>query len=241
MAGATLASTYLWIGEPAIRPIMGWSSSHRELAIEGAIGAMGERKMSIGWQAAGAGCLMAVSVALAGCVDNDLQGPFAGDGLFSGDGLFNGERRAERATAAPAEERLVIVGVCPPVQIRPGAASYVVYQGGTADPSRIRYQAAILDTARECFAAGGVATIRVGVAGRIVAGPRGTGGTATARLRIAVIQGGDQVLFSQAYTVSADIGPPNYGDNFTLVEEAITINLPPQGEDIQIVVGFDQN
>ena len=63
---------------------------------------------------------------------------------------------------------------CPPVSIRAGASTYLVAAPGKeAVGNDVRYQATITKTARDCTRAGGEITARIGIQGRVIAGPAG--------------------------------------------------------------------
>jgi hypothetical protein len=137
---------------------------------------------------------------------------------------------------------LVSVGSCPGVDIIAGAQAIVVHDpASSADPSRVRYQAAILDTARQCLAQGSTLTMTVGVSGRIVAGPRADGGTGSATVRIAVLLDTKTVLYQQAYQVSAGLAAPAYGGDFNIVAGNISVPVPAADQRLSIVAGFVPN
>ncbi len=162
--------------------------------------------------------------------------------LVVGAALVTGCARNEQ-TLAPATTTAQRLSTrqCPDMQIRAGGEARVVYdRAGETDPSRVRYQAAILEISRACFTTNGAITADFGVAGRIIAGPRGTGGTASAPLRVTLVANGTEVLFSRVYTVSANIAAPAYGGDYTVTD---TIALPATAAPgtLIIFVGFDQN
>ena len=152
---------------------------------------------------AGIAALVATSALLAACASTD-GGSGGGGGLST---LFGGKPdpnagvvTVEKQDYAP--DFFLKSGYCPPVQVLPGAESLVAYdRGHENDENYIRSQGSITKTARECNAlSADTLSIKVGVAGRVLAGPKGGAGTVTMPLRIAVTkQGGGKVLFSQAY------------------------------------------
>ncbi len=80
---------------------------------------------------------------------------------------------------------------CPDVKIRAGASTYAVgAPGKQAVGSDVRFQATIGRTARDCNLEGGRITARVGIQGRVIAGPAGAPATVEIPLRVAVVQGG---------------------------------------------------
>jgi hypothetical protein len=134
-------------------------------------------------------------------------------------------------------------GYCPPVEIRAGTEALVVYEKGHEDDQNfIRFQGSITKTARECrVLAADQLAIKVGIAGRIAAGPKGSAGAVTATLRVAVVkQHGGDVLFTQAYKVGANIAPPEYASDYTQVADNIVLTLGPTDRDLIVYVGFDE-
>jgi hypothetical protein len=134
-------------------------------------------------------------------------------------------------------------GYCPPVQILPGTESMVVYdRGHDGDAAFIRTQGSITKTARECHALdASTLSIKLGVAGRILAGPKGGAGTVTMPIRIAVVRQHDNsVLFSKAFSVSAMLTPPDFGSDFSAVFDQVQFQAKPDDRDLIVFVGFDE-
>jgi hypothetical protein len=106
--------------------------------------------------------------------------------------LFGGGKSDDAAPSAPAEGQSETGGLtCPDVKIRAGASTYAVATPGKeAVGSDVRYQATITRTARDCNLSGGQITARVGIQGRVIAGPAGAPATVEVPLRVAVVQGG---------------------------------------------------
>jgi hypothetical protein len=107
--------------------------------------------------------------------------------------LFGGKSEpADGTPSAPAEGQSETGGLtCPDVKIRAGASTYAVAASGKqAVGSDVRYQATITRTARDCNLSGGQITARVGIQGRVIAGPAGAPATVEVPLRVAVVQGG---------------------------------------------------
>jgi hypothetical protein len=139
-------------------------------------------------------------------------------------------------------EMFLSQGYCPPVQIRAGTEAMIVYETGQEErPEFIRYQGSVSETARECRVLGPrTLSIRVGIKGRLTAGPKGGPGSATLPLRVAVIkQEGSTVLFSQAVNVQVTVAAPTYSADFAHVVENVTLELGPDDRDLIVYVGFD--
>jgi len=106
--------------------------------------------------------------------------------------LFGGGKSDETAPASPAEGQSETGGLtCPDVKIRAGASTYTVAAPGKQPVgSDVRYQATITRTARDCNLSNGQITARIGIQGRVIAGPAGAPASVEVPLRVAVVQGG---------------------------------------------------
>ena len=154
--------------------------------------------------------------------------------------LFGSKSQAVGETPpAPVDNELS----CPPVSIRAGASTFAMAAPGKqAVGNDLRYQATITRTARDCTQTGDQITARIGIQGRLIAGPAGTPGTFEIPLRVAVVQGGVQertiatkvyhttVLMSEATNVP-----------FSLVAEDMVYPVPPgaTGDSYIFYIGFD--
>ena len=102
-----------------------------------------------------------------------------------------GQPAGEAAPPAASEGQSELT--CPPVSIRAGASTYAVAAPGKqAVGNDLRYQATITRTARDCTVNGDQITARIGIQGRVIAGPAGSPPTVEIPLRVAVVQGGVQ-------------------------------------------------
>ena len=65
----------------------------------------------------------------------------------------------------------------------------------------LRFQATITKMARECSVNGGVITARIGIQGRVIAGPAGAPSSVQVPIRVAVVQGGvnEKTIATKAY------------------------------------------
>ena len=104
-------------------------------------------------------------------------------------------------------------GYCPPCRSGPAPSRSTIYERNHEDdPNFVRFQASITETARECHTTGtDTLTIKVGIAGRLIAGPKGGAGKFTLPLRVAVIkQHGGNVFYSAGLQGRVDdCRPPN--------------------------------
>ncbi|MBY0533023.1 MAG: hypothetical protein K2P86_13725 [Xanthobacteraceae bacterium] len=130
---------------------------------------------------------------------------------------------------------------CPSAAIRQGAGAWA--QNAGAGPTNVRYQASIVQIARECALLGSTMTIKVGVEGRLVVGPKGGPGSVTVPLRIALVQEGPQPrpIVSKFYGVQVNVTQGSTQVPFTQVEDDLTFPLPADKnlDKYVIYVGFD--
>ena len=143
--------------------------------------------------------------------------------------------------AGPSESR--IEETCPPVSIRAGASTYAVAAPGKdAVGDNVRYLASITKTARDCHRTGDDITARIGIQGRVIAGPAGAPETVEVPIRVAVVQGGvnEKTIATKAYQTSVNLTETG-SDPFTLVAEDLTYPAPPGaiGDSYIFYIGFD--
>jgi hypothetical protein len=132
---------------------------------------------------------------------------------------------------------------CPTVSIRAGASTYAVAAPGKqAVGNDLRYQATITRTARDCNLNGGQITARIGIQGRVIAGPAGNPPTIEVPIRVAVVQSGvqEKTIATKVYrtTVSMEEGS---SVPFSLVAEDLVYPVPPgaTGDSYVFYIGFD--
>ncbi|QOZ55618.1 hypothetical protein KUL72_35735 [Bradyrhizobium arachidis] len=132
---------------------------------------------------------------------------------------------------------------CPQVTVRAGASTYGV--GATGKPAvgnDVRFQASITKMARECARNGGEITARIGIQGRVIAGPAGAPPTVEVPLRVAVVQGGvgEKVIASKAYRTTVAMSD-NGSVPFTFVAEDLSYPVPSAAvaDSYIFYVGFD--
>jgi hypothetical protein len=165
-----------------------------------------------------------------------------GDRFKSFFGGGKSDQPAEQPPAA-AEGQSDSGLTCPPVTIRAGASTYAVAAPGKQPVGNdLRFQATITRMARECSLNGGEITARIGIQGRVIAGPAGAPATVQVPLRIAVVQGGisEKTVATKAYQTTVTMTEDG-SEPFTLVAEDLTYPAPsPAVADNYIFyVGFD--
>jgi hypothetical protein len=159
--------------------------------------------------------------------------------------LFGGkpDEPAQQSAAPTEPSEAQVEENCPPVTIRAGASTYAVGASGKAATGNdVRFQATITRTARDCTKANGEITARIGIQGRIIAGPAGAPASVEIPLRVAVVQGGvsEKVIATKPYrttvAMSEDGNVP-----FTLVADDLVYPMPPgtTGDQYIFYIGFD--
>ena len=157
--------------------------------------------------------------------------------------LFGGKPDAPAQPPPTVSTGPVAEENCPPVTIRAGASTYAVAAPGKqAVGSDLRFQATITKIARDCTKANGEITARIGIQGRVIAGPAGAPTSVEVPLRIAVVQGGvtEKVIATKAYKTTVVMGE---GENvlFTFVADDVVYPIPPVAvaDSYIFYIGFD--
>jgi hypothetical protein len=192
----------------------------------------GRRKTAI-VVAVAMGCGMFASPASAQSITDRFKSLFGGG---------KSEAPAEGAPPAPAPESQSEL-TCPPVSIRAGASTFAVAAPGKqAVGNDVRYQATITRTARDCTVNGGQITARIGIQGRVIAGPAGSPATVEIPLRVAVVQGGVQEKTIATKVFRTTVAMSEAGSEpFSMVGEDIVYPVPPgaTGDAYIFYIGFD--
>ncbi|WP_338692500.1 hypothetical protein V5279_41270 [Bradyrhizobium sp. 26S5] len=132
---------------------------------------------------------------------------------------------------------------CPPVQIRAGASTYsVAANGKEAVGNDVKFLASITRTARQCGLNSGQITAKIGIQGRVIAGPSGAPPTVQVPLRVAVVKGGigERTVMTKAYTTTVQMDESG-SVPFSLVAEDVVYPAPTAAEndDYIFYIGFD--
>ena len=159
--------------------------------------------------------------------------------LFGGKSDEPAESNPAPAPSQPANDDID----CPQVTVRAGASTYAVGASGKpAVGNDIRFQASITKMARECSRNGADILARIGIQGRVIAGPAGAPATVDVPLRIAVVQGGvgEKVIASKAYRTTVQMSEGG-SVPFTFVAEDMTypVPAPAVADNYIFYVGFD--
>jgi len=158
--------------------------------------------------------------------------------------MFGGNKTSQQyanTNASPSEMAAVdplpaIATECPEIKVRPGSEAIFFYGGGkVGDPRDLHYQASFDRQSRNCVVSNGLITVKMGVSGRVLLGPKGTESSIDVPIRFAVER--DEVaVYTERYVLPVPISGQS-GD-FVKVVENVTIPYIG-GETIIIWVGFD--
>ncbi|WP_175619433.1 hypothetical protein [Bradyrhizobium sp. 2S1] len=161
--------------------------------------------------------------------------------------LFGGGSSDSDKPAAPAAPKQLNDAdaelTCPPVQIRAGASTYsVAANGKEAVGNDVKFLASITRTARQCGLNSGQITAKIGIQGRVIAGPSGAPPTVQVPLRVAVVKGGigERTVMTKAYTTTVQMDESG-SVPFSLVAEDVVYSAPTAAEndDYIFYIGFD--
>ena len=157
--------------------------------------------------------------------------------------LFGGKPDEPPAANAPAVTPYTGDLTCPPVTVRSGASTYAVAAPGKQPVGNdLRFQATISKMARECSLNDGVITARIGIQGRVIAGPAGAPASVQVPIRVAVVQGGvsEKTVATKAYQTTVTMTETG-SEPFTLVTEDLTYPAPSAavGDSYIFYIGFD--
>jgi hypothetical protein len=152
-----------------------------------------------------------------------------------------------------------LTAYCPNITLRSGTAYFNTYAkagkkvkkapdadapedaaaDGTQDNSaNIIYQAAITDVTRDCSRNAGQLTMNVGVAGKVVPGPKGTPGTITMPIRVVVVHG-SEVLYSQLHQYKLQITDTSAATQFLFNDPNVVVPEPTD-KSYQVFAGYDE-
>jgi hypothetical protein len=187
--------------------------------------------------------LAAISLAI-GC--GTLASPASSQSLTDRfKSLFGGGTSEEQPApgAPPAAEQVPSDLTCPPVSIRAGASTYQVAAPGKQPVGNdLRFQATITRTARDCSYNSGEITARIGIQGRVIAGPAGAPSSVEVPLRVAVVQSGvqEKTIATKAYRTTVSMSEDG-SVPFTLVAEDLVYPAPTGavGDSYIFYIGFD--
>lgn len=177
---------------------------------------------------------LGLALALSACQSGDTLGA-----LNIGGG--RGQPQTETQPPAAGQDTITVqelLAYCPAVSLVERNAVFNSYQrGGDGDPAKLNYRAAIVDTTRSCTYGGGMTSMTIGLAGRIIPGPAGTPGTVRLPLQIRVFQDTTEI-HSQRFDHEVTIADIAGATQFIVVDR--NFSMPnPTSRNVRVVVGFE--
>jgi hypothetical protein len=178
-------------------------------------------------------------------------------GCQSGGGLSKLDPGVKDAPPPPSTKisEKDLLAYCPTLTLREGTAYYSEYVKGAKKPkvdeddplanpnaqpdnsaNRI-YQAAITDVTRSCNYNGGMLTMTVAAAGKVVPGPKAKTGSVTLPIRVAVLRDGE-AIYSNLAKYPVQIADTSEAAQFLYSNANVTFEAPAK-RNIQVFVGFD--
>ena len=165
-------------------------------------------------------------------------------GLFGGNSEQPAQTAPQPSQPSDAEAELV----CPPVTVRAGASTYTVGLPGkqAADNdvrgNDVRYQATITKMARECIRNGNDINARVGIQGRVIAGPAGAPSVVEIPLVVALMHSGvsEKTIAFKTYRTTVQMSQDGTIPFSFVAEDLVYPKPSAAAEDSYIFyVGFD--
>jgi hypothetical protein len=188
-------------------------------------------------------------MAMSGCAVTNLGSMFGGgsQGLVTSSvkPVAGAEKSLSMAAADMAPTPIVAggPGSCPPISIWNDNSQLTIYEiGRVGDNLAIKHRAEITKMARECDISPSGASVKYGVAGRVLLGPMGSAGTVTLPLIVNVANSAGEKVASRKVKVRVSIkGERPYG-NFSIVENlSFPLKAGEAASGYHIYVSFDHN
>jgi len=177
-------------------------------------------------------------------------------GCQSGGGLSKLDPGVKDAPPPPSTKisEKDLLAYCPTVTLREGTAFYATYAKGvkkaktdeddplanpdaTDNSANLIYQASITDVTRSCAYNGGMLTMTVAVAGKVVPGPMGKAGSMTLPIRVVALRDGD-VIYSNLAKYPVQVTDNSEAAQFLYSNANVTFEAPAK-RNIQVFAGFD--
>jgi hypothetical protein len=178
--------------------------------------------------------MAALGLALSACSMGNMFAPAPSTNAA----LQNANPTQDEITTASVTALPAIATECPPIKVRSGNAALFFYGNGRAgNPQDLQYQAVIDNQSRNCVVSNGLITVKMGVVGRLLIGPKGNQQSVNLPVRFSV-ERNEVAMFSETYQVPATVDPATQSGEFVKVVENVAIPYVG-GENIVIWVGFD--
>jgi hypothetical protein len=171
--------------------------------------------------------LAGLMFAAAGCQSGDAGGVLG----LGGDSK---ESKPEEAKVLASE----LLAYCPRVIVKEEEGFINRYaKGGEGDPTKLSFQASIAESTRSCSRATGMLAMKVAVAGRVVPGAAGAPAAITLPMKVSVVRGDGEVLYSQTYNHQVALAG-NRAQQFVFNDPNVVVPIP-ENNTLQVFAGFD--
>ena len=172
--------------------------------------------------------VLGFSLAVAGCQSGE------GGNVFGIAGGQDKNAQPEQGKVLASELR----AYCPRVTLREEAGFINRYaKGGDGDPAKLSYQASIGEVTRSCSRQTGMLTMEVAMAGRVIPGPAGASGSVNLPIRVTVVRGDGEVLYSQVQNHPLTLAG-NQAQQFLVNDRNVVVPIP-EDNTLQVFAGFD--
>ncbi len=182
--------------------------------------------------------VLVIAAVLSGCAVGKISSPFRSKGPDPS--VASNEERLAENSPAGEEDLTYSAGNCPQFVAWPRDRLLTIYEvGQVGDNTAIKHRGEITKTARECNVGGDRVTVKYGVTGRILLGPRGQAGSVSLPLRIQLTDGARKVVASDTMRVSASVAVDNPSGTFSIVRE-VSFRVAPGSRpgDYKLFVAF---
>jgi len=183
-------------------------------------------------------------VLLSACAVSSISSPFKSGSADDAASSVNADRLLENAKADNGQDAAAsgAAAHCPQIVAWPYDRLLTVYEPGhNGDSLSIVHRGEITKLARECQIYGDRVTVKYGLAGRVLLGPKGAPGQVTLPVSIKVSDADRKVLANDKASVSTIIPTENPVGYFSVVKEItfpITMGMRP--EDYKVFVAFER-
>jgi len=172
---------------------------------------------------------LGLALSLSGCQSGDTLGA-----LKIGGGGQSQQEDGQKTISAGE-----LIAYCPAVVLAADNAVLNSYQrGGDGDAAKLVYRAAVTDTTRSCTYDGGMTTMAIGIAGRLIPGPVGSAGAVRLPVSIKVYQDTTEI-YSRRIDHEVAVADTAGATQFMLVDR--NFSMPnPTSRNVRVIVGFDE-
>ena len=170
---------------------------------------------------------LGLALSLSGCQSGDTLGALKPGG--------SGLGQESQGTISATE----LLGYCPAITLGAENAVLNSYQrGGDGDPAKLIYRAGITETTRSCSYGGGMTSMSIGLAGRVIPGPVGHTGSVRLPIRIKVYQDSTEI---HSHRIEHDVAITDTAGatQYMLVDN--NFSMPnPTSRNVRVIVSFDE-